>query len=328
MKIVLIDDEPEFIKSKFESLTILGHEVVSFMPPKNSVEEILTYIDTYSQSIDLIFIDKNMPANVDGMDLGRKISANKKSETLPLIMLTAYGDEVDYAVKALTECGFDYFIGKDDFTGDEMTVKLEAIEKIPSVNQKRSLKESLLKRKMSWEDYTFDLKNKYSIGETAQMKLRLLYINQIYLASTEPITNQQLNYGYEDFIKSIDQKFDIEIGKIFAPKLKKNQKDENAATWLPKIEAYLDEEFEFNFENWRKIEEKINQDESKKAKPNSISTYFQPIINPKNSEHNKKSRHLLKLLIEDNKDTLRLVKERFDTIENVVRHFKEEIQIY
>lgn len=338
MNAIIIDDQVfEGFKNAYKAaesfFTNLGGSVYFAQWPNNALEKLEENDgDTQiSDKIDLAIIDYDFGNDeMTGEELGQLISV--KYPYIAMVILTGAGDvgKRYERCQSVIRKGFIDFRDKADFGGftKDIHAILNEIISLPSFDAKQKHKRETIKRKMSWDGYAFDLKEKHSIGETAQMMLRLLYINQIYQASNEPITNQQLNYGYEDFINSIDQKFDVEINKIFAPKLNKAQKDENAAIWLPKIEAYLDEEFEFNFENWRKIGEKINQDKSKKAKPNSISTYFQPIINPKNSEHNKKSRHLLKLLIEDKKDTLRLVKERFDTIENVVRHFKEEIQIY
>lgn len=323
MNIVLIDDDKNYLESLKSALTIsLKYQVRDF----HDTEMALEYLETNSFEVDVVLIDEAMPS-ISGRELGKRISQLDYSRTLPMIMLTGL-KEIQYAIEALTVCGFDYFIWKADFAPKDKKIEFFSyIESLPSIKIKRSYKQSLLKEKMTWDGYKFSLSDEYRIGETAQMMLRLLYINQMYEASNGKVTNEQLNYGYDDYIKSIEQKFSINIGELFAGKLNKNEKDENAAIWLPKIEDYLDGH-EFDFNDWEQIEKRIVRDESKKSKPNSITKYFNAITKEKAPDHKTKRRQLLKLLIEDKKNKLKLVKEHFTTINDVVKCLEEQIQIF
>lgn len=133
MKILFIDDENnQRVQSIFERLSeILGHTVIL----ATTAEEALIKFNT---DLDLAIIDQVMP-NKTGLELGLEISDNPEFQHIPLVMLTAT-DSTKFAVPALTECGFSYFIAKENFTGKKIEEVLIYIEKLPSVQIKRKLR--------------------------------------------------------------------------------------------------------------------------------------------------------------------------------------------
>ncbi|MEM6339357.1 MAG: response regulator [Pseudomonadota bacterium] len=137
MNIVAIDDDYGSLESIVFTLNkVLGHQVEFF----GNAEEAIAFIFKNRQIVDLIMIDEDMPG-LSGRELGKQISGISGLEFLPLVMLTAY-KEIDFAVDALSECGFDYFVWKNDFVSkEEITKTINHVFNLPSVRKKGLLRD-------------------------------------------------------------------------------------------------------------------------------------------------------------------------------------------
>ena len=113
-KILLVDDEPkvcELIKAYLEKD---GYNVIIAMDGKNALEQ------AQRQKPDLIILDLNLP-EVDGVEVCRTI---RRDSDVPIIMLTARGDEVDRVVGL--EIGADDYVTKP-FSPREMVARVNAV---------------------------------------------------------------------------------------------------------------------------------------------------------------------------------------------------------
>jgi signal transduction histidine kinase len=86
MNIMVTDDEGIVIESLQRGLRRFGHSVIGAL----SGEEALKKLNNGGPKIDLVITDYAMPG-MNGLDLVRKI--RDKSRSLPIIMMTAYGDK-------------------------------------------------------------------------------------------------------------------------------------------------------------------------------------------------------------------------------------------
>lgn len=136
MKIVIIDDDLSSLESTVFVLSRLNFDVNQF----NNIDTALEFLSNNFEKIDLVFVDERMP-QMSGRELGKVITGYEYSHSLPLIMLTAH-QEIDFAVDALTECGYDYFIWKNNFdTKQKIEEKILHIYSLPSVKTKKRLKD-------------------------------------------------------------------------------------------------------------------------------------------------------------------------------------------
>lgn len=106
-KILVVDDEPDVVRILSKSLVADGFEVIT----ANDGLECLAKAE--NELPDLILLDNVMP-NMDGQTTLAKLKDSKKTEGIPVIMVTALADEknittsqkggaVEYVVKP-----FDY----------------------------------------------------------------------------------------------------------------------------------------------------------------------------------------------------------------------------
>ena len=100
MKILVIEDEPDIRKNLEYNLAREGFSVSGAA----SILEAKTLLS--SDDFNLILLDLMLPDG-SGLDLCKEIKANSKTESTPVIILTAKDDEVDKVV------GFE--IGADDY---------------------------------------------------------------------------------------------------------------------------------------------------------------------------------------------------------------------
>jgi len=117
-KILLVDDEPKVCELIRAYLEKDGYNVIIAMDGKNALEQ------AQRQKPDLIILDLNLP-EVDGVEVCRTI---RRDSDVPIIMLTARGDEVDRVVGL--EIGADDYVTKP-FSPREMVARVNAVLRRP-----------------------------------------------------------------------------------------------------------------------------------------------------------------------------------------------------
>ena len=94
MRLLVVDDDPDIVRSLCDRLLALGHTVTS----ASDGQAALTTMES-SPAVDLIFLDVDMP-RLSGVDTLRLIK--KRWPELPIIMMTAYGT-IQLAVTAMQD---------------------------------------------------------------------------------------------------------------------------------------------------------------------------------------------------------------------------------
>ena len=153
--LVLIDDEEIFLASLKDAFVNLGYNV-SIFDDKNECKNAIDHI--LLNNVDLIFVDEDMPS-ITGREFGKKLMTLEKINHIPIIMLTANSD-IDYALEAITECGFDYFYSKSGFIS-ELNKKIEFILTIPSVKNKFEIRNLDYRIKKINTDYNNTIREKF-----------------------------------------------------------------------------------------------------------------------------------------------------------------------
>lgn len=98
IKILVVDDEPEILKTLKRILSRKGYEAITFENPMKALD----YLKT--EQVHLILTDLKMP-EMDGVQFLLKIK--QSYPTLPVILLTAYAS-IETAVTAIQQGAFDY----------------------------------------------------------------------------------------------------------------------------------------------------------------------------------------------------------------------------
>ena len=111
MKILLVDDEVEFVSALAERLSLRGIDVQWVSRPKEALAKVA------DESFDLAVLDVKMPGQ-SGFELKRQLQ--EKYPSMKFIFLTGHGSEEDYRA-GTAQAGEEYYLLKP--------VKLEELMK-------------------------------------------------------------------------------------------------------------------------------------------------------------------------------------------------------
>ena len=143
MNILVIEDEPDIRKNLEYNLSREGF-TVTCSSSLSQAESILN-----SNTFSLILLDLMLPDG-SGLDLCKKIKSDPKTETIPIIILTAKDDEVDKVV------GFE--LGADDYVTKPFSVR-ELILRIKAVLKRGQKKEDVVEVGRQFGDLSIDIES-------------------------------------------------------------------------------------------------------------------------------------------------------------------------
>ena len=115
LKILIVEDEPGMVAGLRDNFEFEGYQVLSAMDGVSGLERALV------DSPDLVILDVMMP-RMSGLDVCRQLKS--KRPTIPIIMLTARGQEIDKVVGL--ELGADDYVTKP-FSIRELMARVKAV---------------------------------------------------------------------------------------------------------------------------------------------------------------------------------------------------------
>lgn len=115
--ILLVDDEPDIVALLSYNLKKEGFSVDTAADGEAALAKIR------GQKFDLVILDLMLP-DIQGIDLCKMIRNNPHTVTLPIIMLTAKGEEIDKVIGL--EVGADDYVTKP-FSPRELTARIKAV---------------------------------------------------------------------------------------------------------------------------------------------------------------------------------------------------------
>ena len=123
-KILVVDDEEDICELVELNLSQEGFKVISC----ESGEEALGMAG--AELPDLIILDLMLPG-IDGLEVCKKLKSNLKTENIPVVMLTAKGEETD--VVTGLELGADDYVTKP-FSGKVLVARVRRLLRKAAVN--------------------------------------------------------------------------------------------------------------------------------------------------------------------------------------------------
>ena len=141
--ILIVEDEPDIRKNLKYNISREGFDVITAGSLSES-EEIVN-----SNSISLIILDLMLPDG-SGLDLCKKFKSNSKTESIPIIILTAKDDEVDRVV------GFE--LGADDYVTKPFSVR-ELILRIKAILKRGQTKKEVVEVERQFGDLSMDIES-------------------------------------------------------------------------------------------------------------------------------------------------------------------------
>ncbi len=130
-KILVVDDEAVLVETIAYNLEQAGYQVITASDGVSALEA------THKEAPDLIILDIMLPG-MDGLEICRQLRREDDTATIPIIMLTAKGEEIDKVVGL--EVGADDYVTKP-FGRRELLARVRALLRradYPSNNDERT----------------------------------------------------------------------------------------------------------------------------------------------------------------------------------------------
>ena len=116
-RIVIIEDEKDIVDLVRYNFRKEGFDIESFSSGKDGLEYVR------KNSVDLVLLDIMLP-DLDGIDICKRVRADERLKSLPIIFLTAKGEEIDRVVGL--ELGADDYVVKP-FSPRELVARVKAV---------------------------------------------------------------------------------------------------------------------------------------------------------------------------------------------------------
>ena len=196
MNILVIEDEPDIRKTLEYNISREGHKVLT-AGSLHDAEKILQ-----SQSLSLVLLDLMLPDG-SGLDFCRKLKTNSKTESIPVIILTAKDDEVDKVV------GFE--LGADDYVTKPFSVR-ELILRIKAVLKRGEVKKDIVEVERQFGDLKIDIESHEVYVDEMEIELTALefkLLNQLVetrgrVQSRDQLLTEVWGYSAEVTTRTVD----------------------------------------------------------------------------------------------------------------------------
>jgi len=116
-RVLIVDDDPDIVRLVSYNLAHAGYDVQVASTGRKALEAVRKHPP------DLIVLDLMLP-DVDGMEVCRTLRQQAPSRRIPILMLTAKGDEIDRVVGF--EVGADDYVAKP-FSPRELVLRIKSI---------------------------------------------------------------------------------------------------------------------------------------------------------------------------------------------------------
>src|SRR5689334_2478730 len=116
-RVLIVDDDPDIQRLVSYNFNRAGFEVITAPSGRTALESI------QRQPPDLVVLDIMLP-DIDGMEVCRTLRQHETTRTIPIIMLTARGEEIDRVIGF--ELGADDYVSKP-FSPRELVLRAKAI---------------------------------------------------------------------------------------------------------------------------------------------------------------------------------------------------------
>lgn len=201
-RILVIDDDRELCSLLAEYLTDEGFEVETAHDGPTGVEQ------ACPQSYDLVVLDVMLPG-LNGLEVLRRIRA---ASSLPVVMLTARGEEVDRIVGL--ELGADDYLPKP-FNPRELVARIRAIQRRQDASGK---KETAPAAPLVVGDMALDPGRRTVMQGDRTVELTSLEFSLLELLLTQPglvISREELcNQALGRQLNSFDRSIDVHISSL------------------------------------------------------------------------------------------------------------------
>ncbi|MFW5855960.1 MAG: response regulator [Halanaerobiaceae bacterium] len=200
-KILVIDDEENIRELIQFNLQEDGYDVLLAEDGKKG-------LDMLSENVDLVVLDLMLPG-IDGLEVCRKIRNDSKYKNVPIIMLTAKGEEVDKVVGL--ELGADDYMVKP-FSPRELLARIKALFRRIDIGSEELTENSKQQKVIKNGSLEVNL-NSHEVrlkGEVVELTpkefalVKYLIINKNNVLSREVLLDKIWGYSYAGDTRTVD----------------------------------------------------------------------------------------------------------------------------
>lgn len=193
-KVLIIDDEQHIVELLKYNLETNGYKAYFSFNGRDGLSA------AFEKKPDLILLDIMLP-EMDGYDVCKELRKNKETRSIPVIMLTAKGDELDKILGL--ELGADDYITKP-FSVRELLARVKAVLRRNSKDEEEEIYEfdglsiNMEKHEVRKGDLTVDL----TLKEFEL--LRLLVVNKGKVLTRDFLLDKVWGYEYYGETRTVD----------------------------------------------------------------------------------------------------------------------------
>ncbi len=202
-QIVVVEDEPDILEVLSYNLKREGFEVFASLDG----EEGLALIR--QKKPDLVLLDLMLPG-MDGLDICRQLKADEQTQVIPIIMVTAKGEESD--IVSGLEIGADDYVAKP-FSPKELVARVKAV-----IRREKYTKTDFNKKQIVLNGLLIDAdKHKVEI-DAVEVSLTATEFRLFYYLASQPgrvfSREQLLDYAFGNDAAIVDRNIDVHIRAI------------------------------------------------------------------------------------------------------------------
>ncbi len=202
-KIVVVEDEPDILEVLSYNLKREGFEVATSLDGAKG-------LDLIQQKMpDLVLLDLMLPG-MDGLDICRHLKSNSRTQHIPIIMVTAKGEESDVVL--------GLGIGADDYVAKPFSPK-ELVSRIKAVLRRAATSEPLTQKEYIVVDELVIDASKYKVLlNDNEIKLTATEFRLLHYLASHPgrvfSREQLLNHTFGNDAEVVDRNVDVHIRAI------------------------------------------------------------------------------------------------------------------
>jgi len=194
-RVLLVDDEENIRMLVRFNLEKAGYEVIEAGDGKQALAL------ARNESPDIVILDLMLPG-IDGLEVCRLLKQSPETAALPIIMLTAKGDEIDRVIGL--ELGADDYMAKP-FSQRELAARIKAVLRRPALLSEKSDEIVLGKLRMNFTRYEAQLDGqKLDLTPKEYELLKLFAENAGKVFSREQLLEKVWGYEYFGDTRTVD----------------------------------------------------------------------------------------------------------------------------
>lgn len=197
-KILVVDDEEHILELIKFNLESAGYQVVT----AENGEDALRLCS--EEKPDLVLLDIMLPG-IDGLEVCRRLKSQKETMLIPIIMITAKGEEVDKIIGL--ELGADDYITKP-FSVRELVARVKALLRRARLSIPEVLEDNVIKlgdlviNSSTYEVYKGEEKIDLTLKEFGLLKL--LVLNKGKVLTRDFLLDKVWGYEYYGETRTVD----------------------------------------------------------------------------------------------------------------------------